>query len=689
MDDWIGRVLSKVRIEKLIGRGGMADVYVGRHTTLNRPMAVKILHPHMTVNEDLRRRFRDEAQAVAALRHPNIVQVSDFDVVDDRPYIIMELLEGMPLNEYLRDLHGVGHTLPLDTVSRLMTSLTAALDYAHDRQIVHRDVKPANIVLRAGDTPIKPQMPLAPDVEPILTDFGVARIASSTSATASGTILGTPAYMSPEQVRGEAVDRRSDIYALGIILYEVLAGKLPFNPETDTPASILYKHVHEPVPVVPNVSPSIQRVVERALAKDRDARYQQAGELAADLALSTKSDAAPATAAPAVTAVATASPAQPGTPVKSEPARKLRPSLILIAGILFGAIVLVGGVVVGGRLVGGTEDDAASPQTQATDAVEVAASEVAAPTSVAGAQAEPTTAPVPQNEPVSAVVIRDSSLEAQLPGVNIPPAGQSYHAWLLGGEGVEPLHLNRDGTVDLLGNELIISFAHPDGANLLAQYAQFVVSLEEEGSLLAQPSAVIYAADFDPNAVQLVQLANQEKGGDAVLQNLRSWLPRQVDHFITHSGFALDGIQRDDLPYVKTHSEHTLNIVEGRTGELYQDWDGNGSAQNPGDDVGIVPYLALLRAASVGGSRAEILRGGSGQAGNNIANRADEIGNVLADIRETVRQILLVDTIGDISAFGLDSDLAIQRDVKGLIDQLVADSLAVDLAFAFDVFARE
>jgi len=689
MDDWIGRVLSKVRIEKLIGRGGMADVYVGRHTTLNRPMAVKILHPHMTVNEDLRRRFRDEAQAVAALRHPNIVQVSDFDVVDDRPYIIMELLEGMPLNEYLRDLHGVGHTLPLDTVSRLMTSLTAALDYAHDRQIVHRDVKPANIVLRAGDTPIKPQMPLAPDVEPILTDFGVARIASSTSATASGTILGTPAYMSPEQVRGEAVDRRSDIYALGIILYEVLAGKLPFNPETDTPASILYKHVHEPVPVVPNVSPSIQRVVERALAKDRDARYQQAGELAADLALSTKSDAAPATAAPAVTAVATPSPAQPGTPVKSEPARKLRPSLILIAGILFGAIVLVGGVVVGGRLVGGTEDDAASPQTQATDAVEVAASEVAAPTSVAGAQAEPTTAPVPQNEPVSAVVIRDSSLEAQLPGVNIPPAGQSYHAWLLGGEGVEPLHLNRDGTVDLLGNELIISFAHPDGANLLAQYAQFVVSLEEEGSLLAQPSAVVYAADFDPNAVQLVQLANQEKGGDAVLQNLRSWLPRQVDHFITHSGFALDGIQRDDLPYVKTHSEHTLNIVEGRTGELYQDWDGNGSAQNPGDDVGIVPYLALLRAASVGGSRAEILRGGSGQAGNNIANRADEIGNVLADIRETVRQILLVDTIGDISAFGLDSDLAIQRDVKGLIDQLVKDSLAVDLAFAFDVFARE
>ncbi len=686
MDDWIGRVLSKVRIEKLIGRGGMADVYVGRHTTLNRPMAVKILHPHMTVNEDLRRRFRDEAQAVAALRHPNIVQVSDFDVVDDRPYIIMELLEGMPLNEYLRGLHGMGHTLPLDTVSRLMTSLTAALDYAHNRQIVHRDVKPANIVLRAGDTPITPQMPLAPDVEPVLTDFGVARIASSTSATASGTILGTPAYMSPEQVRGEAVDRRSDIYALGIILYEVLAGKLPFNPETDTPASILFKHVHEPVPVVPDVSPIIQRVVEKSLAKNRDARYQEAGQLAADLALATKSDAAPATAAPAVTAVATPPPA---LRVPSEPARKLRPSLLLIAGVLLGAIVLVGGVAVGGRLVGGAEDESASPQTQATEVIEVVASEVAAPTSAAGAQAEPTTAPAPQNEPISAVVVRDSILEAQLPGVDVPPEGQSYHAWLLGDEGIEALHLNRVGSVDLLGNELIISFTHPDGVNLLSQYARFVISLEEQGSLLAQPSAVVFEASFDPNTVQLVRLADQEKGGDAVLQNLRDWLPRQVDHFITHSGFALDGIQREDLPYVKTHSEHTLNIVEGRTGELYQDWDGNGRAQNPGDDVGVVPYLALLRAASDGGSRDEILRGGSGQAGNAIADRADEIGDVIADIRETVRQILLVDTIGDISAFGLDSDLAIQRDVKALIDQLVADSLAVDLAFTFDIFARE
>ena len=608
-------------------------------------------------------------------------------MIDDRPYIVMELLEGMPLNEYLRDLHAMGHTLPFDTVTRLMTSLTAALDYAHNRQIVHRDVKPANIILRAGETAIKPQMPLAPDVEPVLTDFGIARIATSTSATASGTILGTPAYMSPEQVRGEPVDRRSDIYALGIILYEVLAGKLPFNPETDTPASILYKHVNEPPPVVPNVSPPIQRIVEKALAKDKDARYQQAGELAADLVVATKSDAAPVAAAPAVTAVAASPPAQAGTPIPSgKPERKLRPSLALIAGVLFGAVVLVGGVVVGSQLVAGSEDEPTSPQAEVTDALGVATTEVAAPTS---AEDQPTAAPVAQSGPVSAVIVRDGNLEAQIPGVETPPAGQSYHAWLLGSEGVEPLHLIRDGTVDLLGDDLIVSFAHPDDVNLLAQYTRFVISLEEEGSLLTQPSTSVFEGSFDSNTVQLVQLADEVKGGNPVLQNLNSWVPSQAGHFFQHSGLALGEVEKENLPGAIAHLEHSLNIIEGRTGELFGDWDGDSRVENPGDAVGLVPYLQLIKTSAEGGAKAEILRGGSGESGNVIGARAHEISRLLFDTRETIRQMLLVDLAGDISTFGLDSDLELHREVRTQIDQLVADAQAVDLAFVFDIFASE
>ncbi|MCH8337426.1 MAG: serine/threonine protein kinase [Chloroflexi bacterium] len=687
MEDWTGRVLSKVRIEKLIGRGGMADVYVGRHTTLNRPMAVKILHQHMTVNADLRRRFRDEAQAVAALRHPNIVQVFDFDVIEDRPYIVMELLVGMPLNEYLSALHAKGHTLPLDTVSHIMNYLTSALDYAHDRQIVHRDVKPANIILRSGDTPIRPEMPLAADVEPVLTDFGVARIATSSTPTISGTILGTPAYMSPEQVRGEAVDRRSDIYALGIILYEVLAGKLPFNPETDTPASILFKHVHEPPPIVPNVSPAIQRVVEKALAKDREARFQQAGELAADFKVATKSRTVASPPSPAVTAVSAAPAPSSEIPAPSAPARKLRPSLTLIAGIVVGAIVLVGGVVVGGQIVGGSSEDPTAAPVQ-TESVGSLATEAVAQTST-GVSESATSAPAVEIGPIAAVIVRDGDLEAQIPGVEAAPAGQSYHAWLLGAGGVPPLHLNLEGTVNAVGGELLISYSDSEGRNLLSVYTKFVVSLEDEGSVLTAPTTSVFEGNFDPAVAELIQLADQEKGEKPVLANLRSWLPLQAGHFNTHSGFVLDGIQRGDLAYVKEHSEHSLNIVEGRMGELYFDWDGNGIAVNPGDKVGVVPYVLLLRAASEGASRAEIQRGGSGETGIEIADRAGDLADLLFDIRETLRQILGVDTVGDISGFGMESNLTLERELQSRIAQLVSDSEALDLAFSIDIFRSQ
>jgi hypothetical protein len=367
----------------------------------------------------------------------------------------------------------------------------------------------------------------------------------------------------------------------------------------------------------------------------------------------------------------------------------MRPSWTLIAGILFGAIVLVGGVVVGGQLVGDSGDEPTNGQeAAATEVVEVAASEVGASAATALPEVA-ATASVPQSGPVSAIVIRDSSLEAQIPGVDTPPAGQSYHAWLLGEEGIEPLHLNRDGIVDLIGDDLVVSFAHPDGANLLAQFAQFVISLEDEGSLLAQPTMIVFEGGFDSGAMQLVQLVDEVKGGNPVLQNLNSWVPQQAGHFFQHSGLALGEVEKENLPGAKTHLEHSINIIEGKTGELFGDWDGDERAINPGDAVGLVPYLKLIQTAAEGGAKAEILRGGSGESSNAIAARADEISRLLFDTRETIRQMLLVDTVGDISVFALDSDLDLQREVKTLIDQLAADSQAVDLAFAFDIFANE
>jgi serine/threonine-protein kinase len=276
-DPWIGRTLSKVQIQQKIGRGGMADVYVGVHTTLNVQRAVKILQGHLSEDEDLMRRFRDEATAVAGLRHANIVQVYDFDLFDGQPYIVMELLRGMSMAAHLKGLHQLGHSLPLEGVGRLLEGIAAALDYAHGRGIVHRDVKPANVILRQTNTPLSPDIPLPPDTEPVLTDFGIARISSATTRTLTGTVLGTPAYMSPEQVRGESVDARSDNYSLGIMLYEMLAGSLPFDPEVDTTASVLYKQANIPPPPLANTSPSVQAIVDRALQRGQVGALQRPG----------------------------------------------------------------------------------------------------------------------------------------------------------------------------------------------------------------------------------------------------------------------------------------------------------------------------------------------------------------------------------------------------------------------------
>jgi serine/threonine protein kinase len=266
----------------------MAEVYLGQHATLHRPVAVKILHGFLAEEEAARDRFRAEAQAVAALRHPNIVQVFDFDVADDQPYIVMELIDGLPLDKYLEQLHGAGRRLPPETTARLVAALAAALEYAHARGIVHRDVKPANVMLRRdpsrGESAlIDPDAPLPLDADAILTDFGVARFARATLHTLAGAISGTPAYLSPEQAQGQEVDGRSDLYSLGIMLYEMLAGKLPFDAPDGNLLALLLKHVNDPPSPIPDIGAPLQTVIDRALAKRREDRYPRAGEMAAEL----------------------------------------------------------------------------------------------------------------------------------------------------------------------------------------------------------------------------------------------------------------------------------------------------------------------------------------------------------------------------------------------------------------------
>ncbi|MBI3160759.1 MAG: protein kinase [Chloroflexi bacterium] len=281
--DWVGKTVSRVEIRELLGKGAMAQVYLGQHTTLERPVAVKVMQGFMEEDSQALERFRKEAQAVAALRHPNIVQVYDFDLLDGQPYMVMELLSGVPLDVHLESLHSHGLRLPPETTVRLIASLAAALDYAHDRGLVHRDIKPANIILRRDSGALSPGDALPLDADAVLTDFGLARLIDENKMSASGAVTGTPVYISPEQARGLPVDRRSDIYSLAVVLYEMLAGKTPYHDTAENIFSLIFKHASEDAPPIEDLDPLIQAVLDKALVKAIEQRYFRAGQLAADL----------------------------------------------------------------------------------------------------------------------------------------------------------------------------------------------------------------------------------------------------------------------------------------------------------------------------------------------------------------------------------------------------------------------
>jgi serine/threonine protein kinase len=267
-----GRSLGKYRILEPLGRGGMAQVFKAYHPQLDRYVAVKILRSDLVEEEEFLARFRREARAVAALRHPNIVQVFDFDVQDDLYYMVMELLDGDTLKAYLNALRVRGEHLPPGEMVRIFNDVLSGLGYAHAEGIIHRDLKPANIMLtRRGQA--------------VLTDFGVAQIVGGTQYTLSGALMGTLSYMAPEQGLDGRCDIRSDIYSLGIAYYEALTGRVPFD--ADTPLAILMKHINDPLPLPRKLDPSIpepfERVALKALAKGPDDRFQSAAEMADNL----------------------------------------------------------------------------------------------------------------------------------------------------------------------------------------------------------------------------------------------------------------------------------------------------------------------------------------------------------------------------------------------------------------------
>ncbi len=270
MDQYIGKLLdNRYEILERIGVGGMAVVFKGKDRRLNRLVAIKVLKEELAQGAEFRRRFHDESQAVAMLSHPNIVAVYDVSRSPELDYIVMELIDGITLKQYIQKKGG---KLPWREALHFITQIMKALSHAHGRGIIHRDIKPHNMmILRDGSLKV--------------ADFGIARLTSAAQATLTQEALGSVHYISPEQARGSHIDARSDIYSAGVVLYEMITGRLPY--EGDSPVSVAIQHINSiplsPREIDPEIPEALEAITMKAMASDVNQRYLSADAMLADL----------------------------------------------------------------------------------------------------------------------------------------------------------------------------------------------------------------------------------------------------------------------------------------------------------------------------------------------------------------------------------------------------------------------
>jgi len=617
--------IGKYELLSRLGRGGMGEVYKAFHPQLQRYVAIKVLLTTSETDPEFIARFQNEAMAVARLRHPNIVQVFDFDIQDDKPYMVMEFVEGETLAQRMTRYHQAGRLVPTDEVVRLFQQLCAAVDYAHKQGMLHRDIKPANVIInRQGNA--------------VLTDFGLAKISGVSGLTASGIVIGTPHYMSPEQGQGQPMDARSDVYSLSIMLYEILAGKLPFD--ADTPVGIIMQHVTTPPPPIeranPAVSGALAQVALVGMAKKPEERFRSAGAMGAAIASATNlppmqiTTGAPerlAAGSPdpletvAMDAKAANDPAQVGRPgshdtratmlaqapdtsarqaanaggfpapsaigknappdLKPDPLRKAQPAIeyarrtstqhtgrfILIGSILLLLIIGSGILLIAlGNKSSAQPTGANTPATVGT---------------VTFSDSDPTDFTHPAN-----------ILKAGLTNLKQPPGGFNDFAWLCdAGAGacklLGPLQVQKDNSA-ILTDTAGASWLGVNDVTKLATTLTFKITQEqtEASSPPASPSQnVVYAGQIEGKVLLHIrhQIVAFPSKGDLFPGNTTA-----LDTGLGSDAMLLDQLAQQmqnasTLKEMKLTAEDILNLIVGKDGE--KDWDHDGhTAIFQGDD---------------------------------------------------------------------------------------------------------
>ncbi|GIL08495.1 MAG: hypothetical protein BroJett033_0060 [Chloroflexota bacterium] len=578
----IGRTLGgKYLIKQLVGRGGMATVYRGYQADVERDVAVKVLPTSPALGDEFVERFRLEARTIARLQHPHILPLYDYGVEDGILYLVTAYIGGGTLSD--RIARG---PLPLGEVNTLLRQIAPALDYAHRQGVIHRDIKPANILIST-------------EGYPLLADFGIAKLVEGDSGlTATGGVIGTPAYIAPEQVQGLPVGPSADIYSLGVVVFEMLAGRQPYQAET--PMQVLVKHMAEPVPplsaAVAGLPPALDAVLARALAKNVELRYPTAAAFAADYGRVAQ-EAADTVGMPQPPAAGTAStvrlpdtpagaPVPPPTPppTQPQPAAGGTPPALLLGGLgVIAALVLVIVVLVLTTLNRGGPTVVSDSPT-ATDAASAAlpTAQPAPPTAPAAALARPlgrltfSTA----NQIGDTANLRLERLAPTAPGM-------SYAVWLLNSETGDRLGLGAL-TVDPTGSG-VLSYTDPEGRPLPTLFNSVAITREE---LLedAPTGAPTYGGRVPIELTRALRAILVSAAGDANGGGLLAGALSEGEIAALHAGLAAEA---GNAAGMHTHAEHTVNALLGTQDDL----DNNGRGENPGrSKLGIPHFLDLITA---------------------------------------------------------------------------------------------
>jgi len=573
MADWTGRKIGKIQIADLIARGGMAEVYIGEHETIGQ-VAVKVMRGLLEKDVGQLARFKREAEVIGNLKHPNIVHMVDYIVEDETPCLVMDYIGGPSLAAYMKALHERKQRIPIAVVAQILRAVASALDYAHSNGIIHRDIKPANVLLRSPSQPITLETPLPLDVEPILTDFGLVRLVDSTMHTTTGSVSGTPTYMSPEQSRGEKVDARTDIYSLGIMVYEMLAGAVPF--QADTTFGMLMKHINEPPPPIKGLSSDMNLLIDRALAKDPSMRYESAGELANEfMALFNGQTISPGTLHIAEMARKAAEASRAKAQQTAEPPSRFRWVRLGLEVVL--ALVLLFIIY---RFVG-------------------------------SANATLTETPIPVNPDIAAGRVRFADFSGgdiymdkitlSLNNVEFPEDGTHYEGWLVSDDG----EFRKIGAVILnvagVGQAVLID---PNQQNLFQNFNQVIVTQETDGVEVNQPvGKVVYSSIYPPEALiparNLFVPYDTLPLKDPLIQGLwyysGSWISISINGDKDESIVGLrQAYENGDQVTVSIRIEEIVNQIVGSQSDQFLDYNNDGNIDNtpgelPSDGYGSFP----------------------------------------------------------------------------------------------------